>query len=287
MVAQLNKPTQSEINKQVRDALLEDLGGSTDLSFDITASLIPSSQQATATIITREDMIVCGVDWVFATCEQVDPAIKIDSRVQDSQRIFANSTLFVLKGNARSLLTAERTILNFLQMLSGTATTTFEYVSLIKHSKTQLLDTRKTIPGFRLAQKYAVACGGGANHRVGVYDAFLIKENHIAACGGIDLAIKQAKANFPQKPIEVEVETFDELDEALCAGADIVMLDNFDTKQVQQAVVRTNGKCKLEVSGNITHSRLTELAATGVDYISSGALTKHIQAIDLSMRLAL
>ncbi len=286
MAAIQHKPTHSDIQKHVRDALREDLGGRVNNHDDITASLIPAQQTATATIITREDMVMCGLDWVYETCQQVDNTINITAHVKDGQRMSANALLFTLVGNARVLLTAERTLLNFIQFLSATATTTYNYVQYIKHSQTRLLDTRKTIPGFRLAQKYAVACGGGSNHRVGVYDAFLIKENHIAACGGITAAINQAKTLAPNKTVEVEVETFIELEEATRAGADIIMLDNFSTEQVKSAVAFVNRRCKLEVSGNITYHRLTELCNTGVDYISSGALTKTVQAIDLSMRLS-
>lgn len=283
----LHKPALSEIRRQVCEALREDFGGSLDCSLDITAGLIPKSQQATATIITREPMVVCGVDWVFASCEQVDRGIQVIPHVRDKQRVEANALLFTLKGNARALLSAERTVLNFLQFLSGVATTTSHYAKALQHSNTKILDTRKTIPGFRVAQKYAVACGGGTNHRVGVFDAFLIKENHIAACGGIAKAIQQAREVQPNAPVEVEVENIDELHQALEAKADIVMLDNFSTEQVSRAVAIVQGRCKLEVSGNITIERLRELAATGVDFISSGALTKHLQAIDLSMRFQL
>jgi nicotinate-nucleotide pyrophosphorylase (carboxylating) len=283
----IHKPALSEIRRQVCDALREDLGGSLDCGLDITAGLIPEHQQATATIITREPMVVCGLDWVYASCEQVDRGIQVNPHVREQQCVEANTVLLTLKGNARALLSAERTVLNFLQFLSGTATTTSHYVKALRHSNTKILDTRKTIPGFRLAQKYAVACGGGTNHRVGVYDAFLIKENHIAACGGIAQAVKQAQYIQPNAKVEVEVENFDELHQALDAKADIVMLDNFTTEQVSRAVAIVQGRCKLEVSGNITIERLRELAATGVDFISSGALTKHVQAIDLSMRFQL
>lgn len=205
--------------------------------------------------------------------------------IQDGDKVTANSVLCELTGPARILLTGERTALNFIQSLSGTATTTALYVSLLEGSSTRLLDTRKTLPGMRLAQKYAVACGGGKNHRLGLYDAFLIKENHIAAAGSIDNAVSIARQNFPGKPVEVEVEDLIEFEQALQAGADIIMLDNFHIADIQQAVSLNKGQAKLEVSGNITAESLRSLSSTGVDYISSGALTKNIQAIDLSMRL--
>ncbi len=273
------------IRASVAAALAEDLGNLPVEQGDITASLIPASQQASATIISREAAIVCGIAWVNEVFAQLDPAVQLDWQVQDGDSIAPNQLLCRLQGKARSLLTGERTALNFLQSLSGTATTTDHYVQQLVGSHTQLLDTRKTIPGLRLAQKYAVLCGGGQNHRIGLFDAFLIKENHIAAAGGIDLAVAQARQNFPGKPVEVEVENLVELQQALTAGADIIMLDNFSLADIQQAVAINRQQAKLEVSGNITSERLRELAATGVDYISSGALTKHVQAIDLSMRL--
>ncbi|GGF67034.1 carboxylating nicotinate-nucleotide diphosphorylase [Alteromonas lipolytica] len=286
-MSQQSLPSQQSIKEQVIQALAEDLGGKPDASADITANLIPASQQATATIITRENCIVCGVAWAQLAFSLVDETIEQQWLVQDGDKVTANTTLVALKGPARALLTAERTALNFLQMLSGTATDTAYYASLLAHSDTRILDTRKTIPGLRLAQKYAVACGGGKNHRIGLYDAFLIKENHIMACGGIQEAISTAKTQAPGKPVEVEVENLDELQQAIEAGADIVMLDNFSNEQIQRAVSLTQKRCKLEVSGNITSERLTSLATLGVDYISSGALTKHVKAIDLSLRINL
>lgn len=281
------KPAPNDIIQQVYAALREDLGGTVSLKNDITASLIPEQVGASATIITREPMWLCGQDWVTQAFLSMDKNAKVLWHKQDGQAVEANSTLCEITGNARALLCAERTALNFLQTLSATATQTARYVSILKNSNTQLLDTRKTLPSMRLAQKYAVSCGGGSNHRIGLFDAYLIKENHIAACNGISNAVQTAKRNHPQKSVEVEVESLDELSQAIQAGADIVMLDNFSTAQVLQAVDMAKGKCQLEVSGNITDQRLAELAATGVDYISSGALTKNIQAIDLSMRLSL
>jgi nicotinate-nucleotide pyrophosphorylase (carboxylating) len=230
-------------------------------------------------------MCVCGIAWFNQVFHQLNPHINITWQCADADFVAANTVLCTLQGSARTLLTGERSALNFLQLLSGTATITREYVALLKSSPTRLLDTRKTIPGWRLAQKYAVRCGGGNNHRMGLYDAFLIKENHIAAVGSITDAITSARRQAPDKLIEIEVENLQQLDEAIANQADIVLLDNFDDSQLAQAVKRTNKTTKLEVSGNITQSRLRYLADLGIDYISVGALTKHVRAIDLSMRL--
>lgn len=274
-----------EIRRGVSHALAEDLGYLPLAQGDITASLIPETQQATATIITREDCVICGVDWVEEVFQQLSDQVVIQWFVKDGDAVNANTLLCEISGPARVLLTGERTALNFLQTLSGTATTTAKYVALLGNSKTRLLDTRKTLPGLRLAQKYAVTCGGGKNHRIGLYDAFLIKENHIAAAGSIANAVQTARQNFPGKAVEVEVEDLTELEQALKAGADIIMLDNFHIADIQQAVALNKEQAKLEVSGNITSEALKALGATGVDYISSGALTKNVQAVDLSMRL--
>lgn len=274
-----------EIRRGVSHALAEDLGYLPVAQGDITASLIPVEQQAMATIMTREDCVVCGCDWVNEVFAQLSSDVVIQWHVKDGDHVTANTLLCELTGPARVLLTGERTALNFLQTLSGTATTTARYVALLAGSRTRLLDTRKTLPGLRLAQKYAVRCGGGKNHRLGLYDAFLIKENHIAAAGSISNAVTVARQNFPGKPVEVEVEDLTELQQALAAGADIIMLDNLPMPEIQQAVAITQGRAKLEVSGNVTAEALRSLASTGVDYISSGALTKHVQAVDLSMRL--
>lgn len=274
-----------ELRRAVAAALAEDLGQQNAELGDITASLIPATQQAVATIITREDCVLCGSGFVNEVFLQLGNQVSIQWHATDGDRLSANSLICTLQGPARALLTGERTALNFLQLLSGTATTTAHYVRYLEGSNTRLLDTRKTLPGLRFAQKYAVSCGGGLNHRFGLFDAFLIKENHIAAAGSISQAVQQARQNFPGKPVEVEVENLDELKQALTAGADIIMLDNFSTPEIRQAVLLNQGRAKLEVSGNITSERLGELAATGVDFISSGALTKHVQAIDLSMRL--
>tara|TARA_Y100001001_G_scaffold134990_2_gene135816 strand:+ start:1091 stop:1951 length:861 start_codon:yes stop_codon:yes gene_type:complete len=286
-VSQQPLPSQDEINSQVTAALAEDLGGNADASADITANLIPASQQATATIITRENCVVCGVAWAKAAFTLVDSTIEQHWMVEDGDKVEANTTFVTLKGSARALLTAERTALNFLQLLSATATVTSYYASLLENSETRILDTRKTLPGLRLAQKYAVACGGGKNHRIGLFDAFLIKENHIAGCGNIATAVSNARQLAPGKPVEVEVESLDELQQAIDAGADIVMLDNFTNEQIQRAVSINQKRCKLEVSGNVTSERLSTLSTLGVDFISSGALTKNVSAIDLSLRLVL
>lgn len=276
---------QQETIRAVSNALAEDLGFLPLSEGDITASLIPKTQQASATIITREDCVVCGTAFADEVFRQLGNEVQISWQVKDGDKVPANSQLCRLTGPARTLLTGERTALNFLQLLSATATTTAHYVQFLHGSTTRLLDTRKTLPGLRFAQKYAVTTGGGKNHRIGLFDAFLIKENHIAAAGSIANAVATARQNFPGKPVEVETENLAELQQALNAGADIIMLDNFSLADIKQAVALNAGKAKLEVSGNITSERLSELAATGVDYISSGALTKHVQAIDLSMRL--
>ena len=276
----LNKPNLStDITRAVSDALNEDIGNG-----DITAQLVAADTQYVAKVITREPAIICGIDWVNETFAQLDNSVAIDWSVSDGDRVEADQTLFTLSGSARSILTGERTALNFLQLLSGTATLCDRYAQLTAHTSVKLLDTRKTIPGLRTAQKYAVSCGGCFNHRIGLYDAYLIKENHIAACGSITAAVTTAKANHPDKSVEVEVENLDELQQALAAQADIVMLDNFSITDLEQAVAINQGRAKLEASGNVNEATLAALAATGVDYISIGALTKHITAIDLSMR---
>ncbi|WMS94861.1 carboxylating nicotinate-nucleotide diphosphorylase [Pseudoalteromonas sp. HL-AS2] len=272
------------VSQLVTLALGEDLNYQSAENGDITAQLIPANEQASAKVITREDCIFCGKDLIIEVFKQVDPNVVVNVLVNDGDAVTANSTLFTATGSARAILTAERTALNFVQTLSGTATTTAHYVKELAGTKTQLLDTRKTIPGLRILQKYAVKCGGGANHRIGLYDAFLIKENHIAACGGINKAVAQAKQNQPNKPIEVEVESLVDLKQALDAGANIIMLDNFNVEQIKQAVVVTNKRAKLEVSGNMTLQTLKTYSQAGVDFISSGALTKNLQSIDLSMR---
>ena len=262
-----------------RAALAEDLG-----TGDLSASLIPAERTATARIITRTPGVFCGQFWVAETMQQVNAQIQIDWHVLDGDVIDAGQRLFTLAGPAASLLTAERTALNFVQLLSGTATRTAHYVALLQDHKATLLDTRKTIPGLRLAQKYAVKCGGGSNHRIGLFDAYLLKENHIAAAGSITAAVAAARANHPDKAVEVEVENLAELDEAIAADADIAMIDNFTLSDTQTAVARSAGRIKLEASGGINERTLADIAATGVDYISSGELTKTILPMDLSMR---
>jgi len=272
--------TDTDIQDTVRAALAEDIG-----SGDITAALIPAATHASARVITREDGILCGRAWVDAVFQQVDPAVTLKWSAEDGAHILANSTLFTAHGAARSLLTAERTALNFLQLLSGTATRCGHYAAMVAGTGVRLLDTRKTIPGLRKAQKYAVRCGGCHNHRMGLYDAFLIKENHISACGGIAAAVSQDRAQAPGKPVEVEVENLEELQQAIAAGADRVMLDNFSLQDMRQAVALVAGRLELEASGNITSDNLRDVAETGVDYISIGALTKDAKALDLSLRL--
>lgn len=252
---------------------------------DITAQLLSSEQIATASLITRESAVICGCAFVDEVYKQLDEQVKLIWHVQDGQEVHANQRLCYITGPVRSILTGERIALNFLQTLSATATTTAHYAAMIKQTKTTLLDTRKTIPGLRLAQKYAVTCGGGRNHRLGLFDAFLIKENHILACGSISNAILQARQQQPNKTIEIEVECLAELEQALAAQADIIMLDNFTLPLMKQAVEINQGRAKLEVSGNINEDQLVDIAATGIDFISVGALTKHIRAIDLSLRL--
>lgn len=267
------------IELNVRTALEEDVGIG-----DITAALIEPSAMAEATIITREAAILCGTAWVNEVFKQLDARIELAWHALEGDAITANQTLCTLKGSAQHLLTGERTALNFLQTLSGTATVCQFYAGIVAGTSVKLLDSRKTIPGLRLAQKYAVSIGGCFNHRMGLYDAFLIKENHINACGSITAAVTRARQLAPSKQVEVEVETLEELTEALTAGCDVIMLDNFDIPAIHQAVKLTDHRSKLEISGGVNNDNLRALAQTGVDFISIGALTKHLHAIDLSMR---
>lgn len=277
----LNNPQfQADLKGSVSQALDEDIRDG-----DITAMLIPVENLANATVITREQAIICGQSWVDEVFRQLDSSVQIEWLVHDGDEVQPNQAIFNLKGSARSLLTGERTALNFLQTLSGTATAAHQYAKLVEGTDIKILDTRKTIPGLRLAQKYAVKVGGCHNHRIGLYDAFLIKENHIAACGGIKPAVLKAREIAPEKLIEVEVENLIELQEALNADTDIVMLDNFSPKMIQQAISINVGKAKLEVSGNLEANNLASKAIKGVDYLSSGSLTKHCKAVDFSMRL--
>ncbi|WP_342805002.1 carboxylating nicotinate-nucleotide diphosphorylase [Alteromonas sp. M12] len=276
---------QNSIIKDVEQALDEDLNGLGPIDGDITAALISNDVMVKASILTREDCTICGIQWATETFRQVNPEIKVNWLVADGDLCKANQIFCELAGSARSILTAERTALNFLQTLSGTATTAKAYVDILAGSGITLLDTRKTIPGMRLAQKYAVKCGGAENHRIGLFDAFLIKENHILACGSIANAVKQARQNMPQAKVEVEVESLEELQQAIDARADIVMLDNFDHEMLSQAVLINQKTVKLEVSGNITEEKLHNLRGIGIDFVSSGALTKDVKSIDLSLRI--
>ncbi|MBF4284612.1 carboxylating nicotinate-nucleotide diphosphorylase [Vibrio anguillarum] len=273
-----------EITRAVSDALREDLGGSLDATADITANLIPADARNTATLITREHGVFCGQAWAEEVFKQLGGEVKIDWHVQDGDQVKPNQILCTLEGPARALLTGERNAMNFIQTLSGCASITAQYAKQLEGTECRLLDTRKTIPGLRSALKYAVACGGGFNHRIGVFDAYLIKENHIIACGGITQAISTAKQLNPGKPVEVETESLQELEEAIQAGADIIMLDNFSIEMMREAVAINAGRAALENSGNVTLETIGDYARTGVDYISVGALTKHIKALDLSMR---
>ena len=264
----------------VAHSLREDIGDG-----DITAQLIAADTRASGRVITREHAVIAGREWVDEVFRQVDRDVVLDWQVEDGQRVEPGQLLFRMNGLARSLLTAERAALNWLQTLSAVATLAARYAALISHTRTQLLDTRKTLPGLRLAQKYAITCGGCSNHRLGLWDAFLIKENHIAACGSIAAAVRAARELAPGKPVEVETENLNELQQALDAGADIIMLDEFSLADMRTAVAQTEGKAKLEASGGIDDSTLVAIAETGVDFISLGTLTKNLRAIDLSMRL--
>jgi len=271
----------SYLEETVDNALKEDIG-----SGDVTAKLIPEDDFSLATIITREPATICGIDWVEEVFAQLDSQVFIEWDVDDGDVVTAGQQLCSLSGATRALLTGERAALNFLQTLSSTATKAAEYMAAIAGTDVKVLDTRKTIPGLRLAQKYAVSCGGAYNHRVGLYDAILIKENHILAAGGIPQAVEAARFNSPELMIEVEVENLDELQQALDAKVNRIMLDNFDLDLLRQAVSITNKQSELEASGNVTLDTIRAIAETGVDYISTGAITKDIKAIDLSMRFA-
>ncbi len=272
----------AEIEANVRTALVEDVG-----SGDITAQLIPADQAASARVITREAAVISGVAWVNEVFRQVDSSVQVRWLVADGERVSANAVLFELEGKARSLLTGERAALNFLQTLSAVATRCQYFADKVADTAVKLLDTRKTLPGLRLAQKYAVTCGGCHNHRLGLYDAFLIKENHITACGGVAATVQAAHRIAPGKPVEVEVESLDELRQALAAGADIIMLDELSLDDMRTAVKINAGQAKLEASGGVNDQTIRGIAETGVDYISLGTLTKDVKAIDLSMRLSL
>jgi nicotinate-nucleotide pyrophosphorylase (carboxylating) len=275
-------PVPSNLSRQVADALAEDIG-----SGDLTASLIPAERTGRATVITREPAVICGVPYVEASFHAVEPRVRLQWQVAEGDSAKADQVLFAVEGPARALLTGERTALNFLQLLSGTATAAHSYAALLKGTKCRLLDTRKTIPGLRTAQKYAVRVGGGHNHRVGLFDGILIKENHIMAAGSIAMAVARAKQSGASVPVEVEVENLAELTQAIDAGADIAMLDEFSLPAMREAVTvnaRAKRPLKLEASGGITTATIREIAETGVDFISVGSITKHVRAIDLSMR---
>ncbi|GKW11985.1 nicotinate-nucleotide diphosphorylase [Pectobacterium carotovorum subsp. carotovorum] len=273
-----------DIPASVQLALREDLGGIVDANQDITALLLPNNEIVSARIITREAGIFCGTRWLEEVFSQLGDTTTIVWHVADGEAITPNQTLCEITGPAKQLLTGERTALNFLQTLSGVATEVSRYVAVLQGTRTRLLDTRKTLPGLRTALKYAVSCGGGDNHRLGLSDAFLIKENHIIAAGSIKNAVEKAQALRNDVPVEVEVESLNELQQALEAGADIIMLDNFSLDNIREAVGLAQGRALLEISGNVTLDTLRGYAETGVDYISVGALTKHVQALDLSMR---
>ena len=272
--------TQQYIQQLVDLALKEDIG-----SGDITAELVRSDTNARAVVVSRETGVLCGSTFVNTVFSMLDAEINIDWFKSDGDLLEPDDTLFTVSGNARKILTGERTALNFLQLLSGTATLAYRFANSVEGTSVRLLDTRKTIPGLRLAQKYAVTCGGCHNHRIGLYDAFLIKENHIEACGGIADAISAARKSAPGKTVEIEVETLNELQLALAANPDRIMLDNFSEAMLREAVAANAGRCELEASGNITELNLRSIAETGIDFISIGALTKRVEPLDLSMRL--
>lgn len=275
-------PSRELITRDVQRALEEDIG-----SGDVTADLLSAGARARARVITREPAILCGQAW-FAECfHQLDADTRVEWIAAEGDRVAAGAVLCRIEGMARTLVTAERSALNFLQALSGTATVTSTYVDAARGTRTTILDTRKTLPGLRLAQKYAVRVGGGSNHRAGLFDAVLIKENHIASAGSIAAAVQRARALHPDLLVETEVENFTELREALAAGADRIMLDEFELHELAQAVSEVGGRVPLEVSGSVALDRIRAIAETGVDYISIGALTKHVRAIDLSMRVEL
>jgi nicotinate-nucleotide pyrophosphorylase (carboxylating) len=269
-----------DVSEAVRRALAEDVGAG-----DLTAALIPADARAEAQVITREDAVLCGTAWVNEVFRQADERIRVVWQAKDGQAISAGQGLCKITGPARGLLTGERVALNFLQLLSGTATRTRQYVDAVRGTKANILDTRKTVPGLRRAQKYAVACGGGQNHRMGLYDAILIKENHIAAAGSITAALEAARHSAPKGvSVEIEVENIGQLREALAAGADRLLLDNFSVEELKAAVTETRARAKLEASGGIDLSNIRVFAETGVNFISIGDITKNVRALDLSMR---
>lgn len=281
MIMDISEALRARIESGVADALAEDIG-----TGDVSAGLMPAAAEARGVVTTRQAGVFCGRPWVEEVARQMGGAFQVGWQVEDGTDLKAGQTLFELQGQARALLTAERTILNFVQLLSGTATRTRRFARLLEGTGCQLLDTRKTLPGLRLAQKYAVRCGGGANHRLGLHDAYLIKENHIAAAGSISAAVTQARTGQPGLMVEVEVECLSELAEAVEAGADTIMLDNFSIAETRQAVAAARGRARLEASGGIDESHIRAIAETGVDCISVGALTKDVTPLDLSMRFS-
>jgi nicotinate-nucleotide pyrophosphorylase (carboxylating) len=275
-------PDTASIASDVERAFTEDLGRG-----DATASLLPADAIASAQLTCREDVVIAGIPWFDACMHKLDPTARIDWHLSDGDRAKPGSIICDIRGNARALVSAERSALNFLQMLSGTATTTATYVAAVAGTNVRVLDTRKTVPGLRLAQKYAVRCGGGHNHRIGLYDAILVKENHIIAAGSIAAAVLAARQLHPTLLLEVEVENLDELQQALDAGVDRIMLDNFTLPLMREAVAQTAGRVALEISGNVDLTTIGDYARTGVDFISVGALTKNVRAVDLSLRLTI
>lgn len=276
-----NKPAAPDaavIADNVRRALEEDVG-----SGDVTAALIEEVSRARARVICREPAVLCGRDWFDQVYAQLDGRVSVSWQAGDGDPLVPNQCVAVIEGPARAVLTGERTALNFIQLLSGTATAARECAQAVKGTRTRILDTRKTLPGLRLAQKYAVRCGGCDNHRIGLYDAILIKDNHIAAAGSVTTAVIAARRLNPTLTLEVEVESLDQLEEAIEAGADVIMLDNFGAETLRDAVTLTGGRAKLEISGNVSPKEIRGLAETGVDYISLGALTKNLRAVDFSM----
>jgi nicotinate-nucleotide pyrophosphorylase (carboxylating) len=272
-----------DLGSQVQAAIREDVG-----TGDVTAGFVPANQLAHGRVITREAAVMCGRAWVDEVFRQIDDSVRIRWHAEDGERINPAQNLFDIEGSARSILTGERSALNFLQLLSATATEARRYVEAVAGTGCTILDTRKTLPGLRTAQKYAVSCGGASNHRMGLYDMVLVKENHIAAAGSLTQAVLSARKHVPGLKVEVEVETMQELEEAIAARPDIIMLDNFSLAEMRKAVGvnREHGRnAKLEASGNVSLDSVREIAETGVDFISVGGITKHVRAIDLSMRL--
>lgn len=272
-------PEAARIAEDVERALAEDLGPG-----DATAELLPPEVRAEAELWLREPAVLCGIPWFEACFRVLDPAVRFEWHHHEGERLDAETLIGVISGNARALVSAERSALNFLQTLSGTATTVDAWMRALAGSGVELLDTRKTLPGLRHAQKYAVRIGGACNHRMGLYDAMLIKENHIAAAGSVSAAVRRAREAHPELPLQVEVESLDQLEEALAAGVESILLDDFDEEAIREAVERTRGRAKLEVSGGITLDRVRRLAELGVDRVSAGALTKHLRAVDFSLR---